>query len=309
MSFSGDVKKELSERVGLPDHCRRAELAALFQCGGKLCTDESGNESIVFASENPEIVKKCFTFLSKSYNITLLLPEEYLDDRNRTEYVIEVTDRAVVKQILSDFGFFENGENMQRILQKTCCKRAYVRGLFLMNGTITDPAKSYHLELRVPGDSEAEQVCSILSEFGISPKKTIRNGQRILYLKEGAEVGDMLTLMEATGALLKFEEQRVVRETRGVINRRVNCECANLNKTLSASQKQIENIEYIRDTVGLESLPESLAELAKLRLEHPTASLSELGELLHPTMGRSGVNHRLQKLMSIAEENMRRMSQ
>ena len=309
MSFSGEVKKELALKTGIPDHCRRAELAALFQCGGRLCTDSEGKKSIIFSSENAEIVKKCFTFLTKSYKIALLLPEEYLDDRNRTEYVLTVTDGESVERILSDLGFFENPEQLRRILEKPCCKRAYIRGLFLMNGSITDPAKGYHWELKVPGEQEAEQVLSILAEFGITPKQTTRKGQHYLYLKEGSETGDMLTLTEATNALLKFEEQRVLRETRGIINRRVNCECANLNKTLSASGKQIAGIEYIRDTVGFDSLPENLVELAELRLEHPTASLSELGEMLHPALGRSGVNHRLQKLMSIAEDFMRRMNQ
>ncbi len=303
MSFSSEVKKELAEHLNVQDHCRRAELAALLQCGGSLCTDEDGNESIVFASENEEIVKKCFTFLGKSYNISLLPPEDFLDVRNRTEYVFEVTDQSIVKKIVKDFGFFDKDDStMQSILKRPCCRRAYVRGLFLMNGSVNDPAKSYHLEIKVPGDKEAGQLSRIIQEFGIEPKRMLRRGQPVLYIKDGTQVGDMLTVMEATGALLRFEEQRVVRETRGIINRRVNCECANLNKTLEAAKKQVDDIRYIQETEGLESLPENLVELAKLRLEYPSASLSELGEMLHPAMGRSGVNHRLQKLMSIAEQ-------
>ena len=188
------------------------------------------------------------------------------------------------------------------LIQNPCCRRAYIRGAFLASGSISDPEKGYHFEIVCPEEAQAGQLCGMLESFGVEAKVTLRKGSHILYVKEGSQIADILNVMEAHVGLMKFENVRILKEMRNSVNRQVNCETANLNKTVSAAVKQIEDIQYIQKTIGFGKLPENLAETARLRLEQPGLSLKELGQLLTPPVGKSGVNHRLRKLSSIAEE-------
>ena len=188
---------------------------------------------------------------------------------------------------------------------KTDCsdfeKRERIREAFIQSGSISDPEKFYHLEIVFTEETEAVAMKELMENFGLDAKIVERKGHFVVYLKEGAQIADMLRIMEASLALMEFENIRIVKEMRNSINRQVNCEAANLGKTISAAVKQIEDINYICNTVGLENLPEGLAETAKKRLEHPEAALKELGELMDPPLGKSGVNHRLKKLSELAE--------
>ena len=180
-------------------------------------------------------------------------------------------------------------------------KRERIREAFIQSGSISDPEKFYHLEIVFAEASEAAELKKLLEDFGLEGKIVERKGHFVVYLKEGAQIADMLRIMEASLALMEFENIRIVKEMRNSINRQVNCEAANLGKTISAAVKQIEDIKYICSCVGLENLPAGLAETAKKRLEHPEAPLKELGELMEPPLGKSGVNHRLKKLSELAE--------
>lgn len=179
--------------------------------------------------------------------------------------------------------------------------RRLIRNLFLRSGSISDPEKCYHLEIVFVSFEEAEQVKKILEDFGLDPKIVERKGHFVVYLKEGAQIADMLRIMEAPSALMEFENIRIVKEMRNSINRQVNCEAANLGKTISAAVKQVEDIKFICSKIGLDNIPESLAETARKRLEYPEATLKELGELMEPPLGKSGVNHRLKHLCALAE--------
>ena len=181
-------------------------------------------------------------------------------------------------------------------------KRAFLRGAFLAKGTISDPDKSYHFEIVTDEKKDAVFLKKLMENFGISPKSSIRRGKQVVYLKEANEIADILNVMEAPKALMNFENARIVREVRGNINRQVNCETANINKTVAASMKQIEDIHYISATVGMDALDENLQQIAKLRLENTEIPLSELGKLADPPIGKSGVNHRMRKLSEIAQE-------
>ena len=180
-------------------------------------------------------------------------------------------------------------------------KRERIREAFIQSGSISDPEKFYHLEIVFAEASEAAELKKLLEDFGLEGKIVERKGHFVVYLKEGAQIADMLRIMEASLALMEFENIRIVKEMRNSINRQVNCEAANLGKTISAAVKQIEDIKYICSCVGLENLPAGLAETAKKRLEYPEAPLKELGELMDPPLGKSGVNHRLKKLSELAE--------
>ena len=188
------------------------------------------------------------------------------------------------------------------LLQNTCCKRAFLRGVFLASGSISDPRKSYHFEIVCHTKAQAEQIKEILEFFEGEPKIVRRNQRYVLYLKEGSQIVDSLNVMEAYVSLMNLENIRIEKEMRNSINRQVNCETANINKTVTAAVRQIQDIELIRDTGGLERLPENLYEMAVCRLENPDTPLKDLGQLLDPPVGKSGVNHRLRKLSQLADQ-------
>lgn len=181
-------------------------------------------------------------------------------------------------------------------------KRGIIREAFLQSGSISDPEKFYHLEIVFTELQEAEKIKHMMEDFGLDGKIVERKGHYVVYLKEGSQIADMLRVMEAHQALMEFENIRIVKEMRNSINRQVNCEAANLGKTISAAVKQVEDIKFICGRIGLDNLPESLAEAARKRLEYPEATLKELGALMDPPLGKSGVNHRLKKLSELAED-------
>ncbi len=190
----------------------------------------------------------------------------------------------------------------QLLVQKSCCRRAFIRGAFLAAGSISDPVKSYHFEISCTSMERAQQLRDLIRPFGPDAKIVQRKKYYIVYIKEGAQIVDMLNIMEAHISLMNLENIRIVREMRNTVNRKVNCEAANINKTVNAAVKQLEDIRFLEKVRGLDSLPEGLADIAQLRLENPDASLKELGTMLTPAVGKSGVNHRLRKLSQLAEE-------
>ena len=178
--------------------------------------------------------------------------------------------------------------------------KAYVRKCFIEGGTIANPVKSYHLAFNLP-EQKARRLVKILANHGHRPKTLVKSEQVVVYLKEADEIADVLRLMGAQKSVLVFESERVEKDFRNGINRQVNCEAANLNKTVTAAQHQIDAIKHIENTVGLGYLSKPLQEIARLRQEHDTANLAEIGEMLNPPIGKSGVNHRLRKICEIAD--------
>ena len=186
--------------------------------------------------------------------------------------------------------------------QSKMSTKGLIREAFLQSGSISDPEKFYHLEIVFTEYEEALRIKQLIESFRLDGKIVERKGHYVVYLKEGAQIADMLRIMEAPMALMEFENIRILKEMRNSINRQVNCEAANLGKTISAAVKQVEDIKFIASTVGLDHIPEGLAETARKRLEYPEATLKELGEYMDPPLGKSGVNHRLKKLSELAED-------
>ena len=217
-----------------------------------------------------------------------------------TEQALEILEavKLVVKE--SSDGTLKLGNTM--ILQRNCCKRAFIRGAFLTSGSISDPQKGYHFEIVCPDEEKAQQLQEIIRSFHIDAKIVLRKKSYVVYVKEGAQIVDILAVMEANVALMDLENIRILKEMRNSVNRKVNCETANINKTVNAAVKQVEDIRLIERKAGFESLSEGLGEIARLRLQYPEATLKELGMMLNPQVGKSGVNHRLRKLSMIAEE-------
>ncbi len=193
-------------------------------------------------------------------------------------------------------------QHREQLLERSCCKRAFLRGAFLAAGSISDPEKSYHFEIVCQQPQQAQLLQELLVSFDLDAKIVQRKKYHIVYLKEGAQIVDALNVMGAYVALMNLENVRILKEMRGSVNRIVNCETANINKVVGAAYRQVEDIHYIQSRIGLDELPPSLREMALLRLEYPDTSLKDLGELCDPPVGKSGVNHRLRKLAELAEK-------
>lgn len=224
-------------------------------------------------------------------------------------YTIAVLEHENAKKILQSTHLIdEQGEVRENlsitdnlIVQRECCKRAFIRGAFLCTGSISDPEKFYHYEITCSSYEKALQLQKMMQTFQLCAKIVERKRYFVVYIKEGSGIVDILNVMEAHNALMELENVRIIKEVRNSVNRKVNCETANLNKTISAAVKQQEDIRFIQETIGLSKLPDSLEEVARIRLESTDYSLKEIGEMLSVKVGKSGVNHRLRKISEIAE--------
>ncbi len=311
MSFSSRVKDELSRQVSAARHCQIAEMSAILSLCGRVKISASDHFSIEMHTENVAVARKYFTLLKKTFNIStdVSIRRGGNVSRNRT-YIVAVREHDDALKVLQAAKLIdaqgEIRENLSLVrnvvVQNACCRRAFIRGAFLAAGSISDPEKFYHFEIVCPSMAKAEQLKGIIAAFEMDSKIVLRKKYYVVYIKEGDQIVDILNVMEAPVALMELENIRILRGMRGNVNRQVNCETANINKTVSAAVKQMEDIRFIQETIGLDGLPESLQDMARLRLERPEATLKELGEALEPPVGKSGVNHRLRKLGQMADD-------
>ena len=308
MSFSKDVKEELSLQISNARHCKLAELAAILSYGGRMIRTKQSSY-LRFQTESIVVARKYFTLIRKTFNINIEISikrSSQLKKNNIYSLVIKEVDSIVqvLKATKLEHRLLNNeelGKASQLIVQNVCCKRAFIRGAFLASGSMSNPKKAYHLEVVLPDNDKAEQLQDIIQSFSIDAKTVMRKKSFVVYIKEGSQIVDILNIMEAHVSLMNLENVRILKEMRNSINRQVNCEAANISKTVAAASKQIDDIAYIRDSIGFGDLADGLEEIATLRLHHPEASLKELGEMLMQPIGKSGVNHRLRKLSMIAE--------
>lgn len=312
MSFSSEVKEELGKYVSRNHHCQIAELAAIIHYQGHLVRGENGQLQLQITTENLSVFRKCFTILNKAFNIeTAEMEEECLQNHKNSVYTIVLEKEKDILNIfqtiklLDDEGVLHDLRDRINpvIIEQYCCRRAFMRGAFLCIGSMSDPNKGYHLELVCNSKHQAKQIQEVLILFDLDAKIVQRKKYFVVYIKEGSHIVDFLGICKARVALMNLENLRIVKEMRNSINRKVNCETANIAKTVNAAAKQIEDIIFIRDYVGFSKLPDTLREMAQVRLEYPEASLKELGQYLDPPVGKSGVNHRLRKLCEIADLN------
>ncbi|MCR4955764.1 MAG: DNA-binding protein WhiA [Lachnospiraceae bacterium] len=312
MSFSADVKEELARNNVKARHCQLAEIAGILCYLGKFEKTKNYVE-IRVETENVFLAKTYYELVKRAFHkqpVISIKRNNYLN-RNRV-YVIKYRESVkkpfslqALKLVGGDGSVKEIPEDFlvsDMLLQKSCCKRAYLRGVFMATGSITDPEKGYHFEVVCGSEKRAEQFIGQMAFFGIEAKTISRKGHLVVYIKEGAQIVDALNVMEAHKALMELENVRILKEVRNSVNRKVNCETANINKTVNAAVKQIEDIEYIKEHMGLDELNPNLYQVATLRLQYPEAPLKELGEMLNPPVGKSGVNHRLRKLSDIASD-------
>lgn len=310
MSFSAKTKGELTRIYSEDNCCQLAELAALIRmCGTLQLVGGVQKLNIKLTTENPSIARKIFKLFKDLFKINIeVMVRRNPRLRKNNHYLMVVTHNMGSKIILEKVGILKKGsisfdisyEVPTGLLKERCCRRAYLRGAFLGGGSVSDPEKTYHLEFVTHSLEHSESLKDLINSFQLNSKIVERKGSYVIYLKEGDQVVDLLNIIGAHNALLNLENVRIYKQMRNDVNRIVNCETANLSKIVDAAIRQIENIKYIKETVGLGYLPTNLVEIAELRLEYQDASLKELGEMLNPTIGKSGVNHRLRKIDEIA---------
>ncbi len=311
MSFSGEVKEELSRQISASRHCRIAEIAAMLSAQGEVSISEKERYTLILQTENASVARKYFTLLKKTFNIEASIrirKNTYLKKMNVYRVIVDTHEDALkilkAARLMTPQGEIADDLSVMDhlVVQRECCKRAFLRGAFLTGGSISDPEKSYHLELVCTDEERALHLQNIMQGFGLEARIVTRKKNYVVYLKEASQIVDLLALMEAGISLMNLENIRIRKEISNNVNRKVNCEAANINKTVSAAIKQIEDIRYIERHMGFSGLSRGLEEIAVLRLQYPDAPLKELGEMLNPPVSKSGVNHRLRKLGKIAGE-------
>ena len=311
MSFSIKVKNELANHISNATHCRIAELAALISMCGSVIIDENNNYKIRIKTETQPTAEKIKKLLWKTFKVDVdISTRENAYSKVGRTYTLLVGDHQQALKILQATKLInennEIGENFSItnniVIMKDCCKRAFIRGAFMAAGSISNPNKSYHFEIKCNSEKKAKQLIELLENYNIDGKMVARKGGYVVYIKEGEGIVDVLNVMEAHVSLMEMENVRILKGMSNYYNRQVNCETANIKKTVATSVRQIDDIDFIIQNKGIDYLPEKLQDIAWVRKENPDASLQELGEMLDPPLGKSGVNHRLRKICQIAQE-------
>lgn len=305
MSFAAQTKKELT-LIESDSCCERAELSALMRMNGSVQLSSNRKVILDISTENAAIARRIYSLVKKYFLVhTELLVRKKMRLKKNNVYIVRIP--TSVQEILHELhivseGFlFTDGIEPDSIANN-CCKRAYLRGAFLAGGSVNNPeGSSYHLEISSMYEEHCKAIVDLANEFDLNARFIERKKGFVFYIKEGEKIIEFLNIIGAHQALFKFEDVRIMRDMRNSVNRIVNCETANLNKTIGAAVRQIDNIKLIQKELGLDNLPDKLREVAQIRLAHPDMNLKEVGELLTGKVSKSGVNHRLRKIDELAE--------
>ncbi len=314
MSFSSTVKNELCRIESAGKCCQFSELAAALCFNGMASVVANSEPVIRITTENAAFARKIYSSIKKLCDIS---PEVTIRKsrklKKHVSYMLFITPTLGSSKLLKYTGvtYVPTAEEQPMELvvadknrfKHQCCRKAFLRGAFLAGGSISDPEKTYHLELTSRTPEQAQELSRILGTFKLKARIIKRKGSYVTYLKEGENIVDFLNIIGAHTALMELENVRILKGMRNTVNRIVNCETANLEKTVNASMRQVENIRYIAEKIGFDKLPDNLRDIAEIRLEYNDNNLVELGQLLSPPLGKSGVNHRLRKLDEIAEKH------
>lgn len=290
MSFSSDIKNRISEIENKCEYCNRAQLAAMVRYTGRV-----KNSEIVLATENKAVIKCLKRLIFENTGIKT----EYEYGDNSRLFEMTISDAGAIDN-LSDL-LMLYGDDYEDLTPFDCCVMSYIRGAYLGGGSVSNPEKSYHLEFDAKYEAEADRLCKMLSKCGVSAKITYRKSHYIVYIKEYASIADTLGIIGDSSAALEIYNISIEKDVRNSINRQMNCENANMDKVADAYMKHLVAIEKIKNTIGFEKLPDVLKEIAKVRVEYPEDSLKQLGERLEKPIGKSGVNHRLNRIVAIAD--------
>lgn len=305
MSFSSLVKDELA-RVNAKNYCcKLAELSALCKLDGSVEIVNS-KLSVRIVNENAAVARKIFILLKDLFNLqTKVKGERKVKLKKNIVYNIRIDSSEKISEILANLGLLTKRGNIEagisyKIIQKECCKRAYLRGAFLGGGSINNPEKDYHLEIITTHEKYAKNISQLMQKVNLQAKVSSRKNWWVVYLKESEQIADFLNIVGAHTALLEFENIRIIKEAKNRANRLANCDNANVDKAVEAATKQLLSIQIIDEYMGINNLSEPLQKVARARLRYPEMSLRELGDVLEPKLTKSGMNHRMRKLEEIA---------
>ncbi|WEV71392.1 DNA-binding protein WhiA [Lactobacillus sp. ESL0785] len=305
-SYASNVKKELTALPIHPEHAK-AELAAFLRMNGVLNFHDH-KFSLDITTENPAIARRIFSLIKTAYQVEpLLIVSRKMKLKKNNQYLVRLQNH--VREILTNLEILTATSGIitripKRIITSKEGAMSYLRGAFLASGSVNNPETSrYHLEIYSAYEDHNNDLLALMNHyFFLNAKTTKRRRGFIVYLKEAEKIGDFLHIVGALNAMLSFEDLRIMRDMRNSVNRLVNCDTANLKKTATAAAKQVEDIQLIAQKKGLDTLPEKLQDLARLRLTNPELSLKELAQQVPDgPISKSGVNHRLKKLHEVAE--------
>ena len=307
MSFSSDVKNEIIQKEYTRELAAISELAAMICFGGKLKKTD-GKYVFSIVSENPKISRRAYSLMKGALMVNSKIRIRKFSDKI-TNYEVVVENNEDIESLFkatylidsdSSIGSFVSFHIDPKLVVTRERKAAFVRGAFLTCGSVMNPHKNYHLEFATSHFNLSNEFGVILEDMGIPAKTVIRKSKYVMYYKSSDMITDVLTVLGAVNSLMEYHNAKIVKEMRNKINRTINCETANLNKTVDASFEQVACIQKLIDKGVFDTLPDTLQSIGRLRLEYREHSLKELGEMLNPPIGKSGVNHRLRKLMDIA---------
>ena len=308
MSFASETKKELVQ-IQSDDCCAKAELSALIRMNGVISLSNKGLV-LDFATENAAIARRTLQLIKQLFDTEVdLLSRKKMQLKKNNVYIIRIKKNA--RDIATELGIMSESVGFvlgiaKDLVEYDCCKRAYMRGAFLAGGSVNNPeTSSYHFEISTLDKELAEDLKDLANVFNLNARVLQRKKGYIMYIKEAEKISDFLRVIEAYNAVLNFEDVRIFRDIRNSENRLNNCEIANETKTIAAAQRQIDNIELIDFVYGIDSLPERLQHVAKLRLEFPEENLNYLSDISNERgfkLTKSGINHRMRKLAEMAEE-------
>lgn len=309
MSFASEVRKELTRTKTENENYIRSEIAAALLSLNAVSFRGKNRFSVSFTVDSASVVRYFFSQIKRQYNIVCAIHttrSTQLNHRLRYRLIVPDADCYELLRGLdmldrnSLFGF-RTAPSRAMLAGEGCCE-AFLKGAFMVCGSITNPEKAYHMEFAPVSETAADNIMKILRNFEIDVKMTCRKSQYVVYLKESERIVDALTRIGAHKATLEMESIRVQKQMFNLINRQMNCDAQNIKRTVETSQVQIRDIEYIEEQIGLDKLPKSLRDMAIVRRNNPATSLALLGEMLEPPIGKSGVNNRMRRLTAIAEQ-------
>ena len=309
MSFASDVRGELARLPAGEICCARSELAAALLISGGIAWRGRNRYAVTITAADAATVRRFFGLLKQHWGIVgqiRTLSGDALNGLKHYQLAVPEADAPRLLEalaLLDETALFGVRQVPQDALVRfACCKKAFARAAFLMGGAVSDPEKGYHIEIAAPTEALAAFIAAQLTYFEINVKIVNRKSKYVLYLKRAEDISDMLSLLGASSAMLAFENVRVKKEVSNRVNRQLNCDSSNINRVMNAAEAQIRDIRYIDGELGLDRLPKPLREMALVRANNPETSLAELGELLEPPIGKSGVNARLRRLSDIADK-------
>lgn len=305
MSFTAEVKEELSRVLPKRACCPKTELAALVRVEGTLHVTGRERYRLEIATETAPVARKTIKLLHELYGLKTELTVRRSLLHKANNYLITVPSQPKLAQALNELGILDDSLRLTygiapRLVKKDCCAISYLRGVFLGGGFVADPHGDFHFELTAETSQMAEDLVVLMRRFEVEARVTRRRGLYAVYLKGAEPIVTFLALVGAHRALLRTEDVRIIKSMRNEVNRLVNAETANLQKTADAAIEQVSDIRHLAETRGLASLPPALRELAELRLQHPDVSLRELGELADPPLSKSAVYHRIRRIEELA---------